>query len=117
VRLEGDKAKIKHLFVQYKIVKHVVQEDVEQRIATAAGSIMVGLQGHKPPEQGVENIQYGKNGLSHLVVNLTHRKRIYCPTRIHLLPNSLKHSRTTLVLTHPKRKKNESGCHHQRSCS
>ena len=61
-----------HLLVQHKIVKHVVKKNIEQRIAAAAGCVVIGLQGHKAFEQRIKNIQYGKDGFPHPVVNLTH---------------------------------------------
>ena len=72
VRLEGQHANVHYLLVQDEVVEHVVKENVEQRIATTAGSIMIGLNGHEPPEQGVEYVQHGKNGFSNAIVNSTH---------------------------------------------
>jgi len=50
----------------------VVEKDVEQRVATTAGCVVVGLDGHKPPEQRIEDVQNRKNGFSNAIVNLTH---------------------------------------------
>jgi hypothetical protein len=52
----------------------VVKKNIEKRVTATAGGIMVGLQGHKAPEQRIEYIQYGKNGFPYPVMDLTHEK-------------------------------------------
>ena len=61
-----------NLFVQNKIVKHVVKKNIEQRIATTAGRVVIGLNWHKPLEHRVKDVQNGKNGFSNAIVDLTH---------------------------------------------
>jgi hypothetical protein len=52
----------------------VVEKYIKKGIASAAGSIVVGLQRHKPFEQRIEYIQNGEYGFSHPVMDLTHKK-------------------------------------------
>ncbi len=77
VRFKSNKAKIENLLVQNEIVKEVIENDVEERIAATASRIMVSLQGHETPEKRVKYIQYRKNVFSYLVMDLTHKGRIY----------------------------------------
>lgn len=72
VRLKGQHTHMQYLLVQHEVVKHVVKKNIEQRVATAAGCVVIGLNRHKPPEQGIKDVQHGKNGFSNAIVNLTH---------------------------------------------
>lgn len=72
MRLEGQHSYLQYLFVQYEIVNHVVEKNIEQCIASTAGCVMISLNGHEPSEQRVEDVQHGKNGFSNAVVYLTH---------------------------------------------
>jgi hypothetical protein len=50
----------------------VVEKNIEQRITTTAGCVVISLNGHEPFEHRVKNVQNGKNGFSNAVVNMTH---------------------------------------------
>lgn len=57
VRRKRNKAEVQDLFVQHVIKEDVIKKNVEQRVAAAAGRIVIGLNGHEAFEQGIKNIQ------------------------------------------------------------
>jgi len=71
IRLEDHKAKIHILLVQNEIIADGESKDVDKNIGPAAGRIPEGLQGHDPPENGVEKINKGYDPLfRHLILNI-----------------------------------------------
>ena len=57
VRLESQCPYIDHLFVKQIVVEHVVKKNVEQGVTSPTCSIVICLQGHKPFEHWIEDIQ------------------------------------------------------------
>ena len=72
MRCECQWSNMQYLLIQHEVVEHVVKEDVEQRVATAASRVVIGLNGHEATEQGIEYIQHRKDGLAYVVVNVSH---------------------------------------------
>ena len=62
MRFKSDKAKVKNLFLKNKMVGKKIHGKAQQGIHSPARSIMIGLQGHKLPEQRIEKIQNRENG-------------------------------------------------------
>jgi hypothetical protein len=57
VWLKRQYANMQYLLMQNKIVKHVVEKDVEKRIPSPTGSVMIGLNRHKSLEHRVKYVQ------------------------------------------------------------
>lgn len=56
VRTDSNGPKVKHQFVQHKIVQQEIQQDIESGIGAATCCIPKSLQGHKGLAQGIEKI-------------------------------------------------------------
>lgn len=72
VRLKCNKAKVQHLLLKYKIVRQKINDKAKQGITTAAGCVMIGLQGHDAPDQRVKDIQKGKDEPAYFIMNPSH---------------------------------------------
>ncbi len=72
MRFECNETEVKHFFIQDVIVRHKIDEKCKHRIHATAGCIMIGLQGHEPPEQRIKNIQDLKNELPYFMVDPSH---------------------------------------------
>lgn len=57
MRLKSDKTQMKDLVLQNVMVRDKINEKGQKSIGAATRGIMIGLQGHEPPEQGIKYIQ------------------------------------------------------------
>ena len=61
MRLDHQKAQIDVMFVQDKVVPYRIHHNIYHGIASAAGRIAKGLQGHDPAKRRIEEIYKGNN--------------------------------------------------------
>jgi hypothetical protein len=61
MRLDHQKAEVDVMFVQDKIVPDSIHHDVDEGIASPAGRIAKGLQGHDPAKRRIEEIYKGND--------------------------------------------------------
>ena len=59
MRLDHQKAQIDVVFVQDKVVSYGIHDNIDQGIASPAGRISKGLQGHDPAKRRIKEIYKG----------------------------------------------------------
>jgi hypothetical protein len=72
VRLQRNEADMDDGLFKYKIIGDRIDKEAQNGIGAAAGRVMIGLQGHEPPEDGIENIQHLKDRRTYGIVHSSH---------------------------------------------